>query len=214
MKISDEKIKQLLFELLCVVHRDGGHYITNHGVEKATEDAIKRIYNERSNLENIISSITFKNVKTNGHPEKHVNIMFRPKNSKRIISGYFDINERYINYDNTTHDVFFEKDEISEWIYEKDFLSLPAVVKKEDILDLDSCLSVGYGECGVIKDGKKVFSDIDSDKDYTAQYFEEVAKGDPDHTWVMFFNLPMSSSVYTRKSDGVWILTHTDDGFV
>ena len=65
-----------------------------------------------------------------------------------------------------------------------------------------------------IKDGKKIFSDIDSVKNYTAQYFEEIAKGDPDHTWVMFFNLPMSSSVYTRKSDGIWILTHTDDGFV
>ena len=30
-----------LKELLCIIHRDGGHYITEHGLEKACEDAKK-----------------------------------------------------------------------------------------------------------------------------------------------------------------------------
>lgn len=31
--------KHLLFNLLAVIHRDGGHYVAEHGVEKASADA-------------------------------------------------------------------------------------------------------------------------------------------------------------------------------
>ncbi len=33
--------KQLLLNLLAVIHRDGGHYTDDHGPEKSTKDAIK-----------------------------------------------------------------------------------------------------------------------------------------------------------------------------
>lgn len=33
--------KQLLIDLLCVVHRDGGHYIAEHGLQRAYDDGIE-----------------------------------------------------------------------------------------------------------------------------------------------------------------------------
>ena len=32
-----------LLNLLAVIHRDGGHYVNDHGLKKAIEDAIKII---------------------------------------------------------------------------------------------------------------------------------------------------------------------------
>lgn len=40
--------KHLLFELLAILHGDGGHYNEEHGTVKATEDAIILIHKERS----------------------------------------------------------------------------------------------------------------------------------------------------------------------
>ena len=40
-------------ELLAVIHRDGGHYVQEHGIEKAVEDAITLINKERSELSHI-----------------------------------------------------------------------------------------------------------------------------------------------------------------
>lgn len=34
-----------LFNLLAVIHRDGGHYVEDHGVKKAVRDAIEILYN-------------------------------------------------------------------------------------------------------------------------------------------------------------------------
>lgn len=34
-------------DVLCVIHRDGGHYISEHGIEKASEDAIKKLYQDK-----------------------------------------------------------------------------------------------------------------------------------------------------------------------
>lgn len=34
-------------EILCLVHRDGGHYIAQHGIEKAFTDALTTIYKWR-----------------------------------------------------------------------------------------------------------------------------------------------------------------------
>ena len=33
-----------LKELLCVLHRDGGHYIQEHGIKKAIEDSYVKYY--------------------------------------------------------------------------------------------------------------------------------------------------------------------------
>lgn len=37
------KRHKMLNDLLCTVHRDGGHYINEHGYEKASKDAIEII---------------------------------------------------------------------------------------------------------------------------------------------------------------------------
>ena len=43
--------KHLLSSLLAVIHRDGGHYEDKHGTEKAVEDAMEIICDERLSLE-------------------------------------------------------------------------------------------------------------------------------------------------------------------
>jgi hypothetical protein len=55
-KLSDAKdYEQLLGELLAVIHRDGGHYIEEHGLTKAFLDAKSKYINmfaEREDLKN------------------------------------------------------------------------------------------------------------------------------------------------------------------
>jgi hypothetical protein len=40
--------KHMLSELLAVIHRDGGHYQGEHGINKAVKDAIDLILQERA----------------------------------------------------------------------------------------------------------------------------------------------------------------------
>ena len=40
-----------LEDLLCIIHRDGGHYIAEYGIEKAYDDALMKHYEQRSSLE-------------------------------------------------------------------------------------------------------------------------------------------------------------------
>ena len=40
---TDDKHLTQLRNLLAIIHRDGGHYVAEHGLEKATEDAIKKV---------------------------------------------------------------------------------------------------------------------------------------------------------------------------
>lgn len=36
--------EQMLRDLLAVIHRDGGHYTEEHGLQKSFDDAIQRYY--------------------------------------------------------------------------------------------------------------------------------------------------------------------------
>jgi len=40
---TDDKHLGQLGNLLAIIHRDGGHYVETYGLEKATEDAIKKV---------------------------------------------------------------------------------------------------------------------------------------------------------------------------
>jgi len=42
--------KPQLMDLLAIIHRDGGHYVAEHGLEKAQQDAIKIIYELRETM--------------------------------------------------------------------------------------------------------------------------------------------------------------------
>jgi len=40
-------------DLLCIIHRDGGHYISKHGIQKAFDDALKIHYRQRDAEEHL-----------------------------------------------------------------------------------------------------------------------------------------------------------------
>ena len=42
---TNKKNQSMLDSLLCIIHRDGGHYIEEHGYQKAFADAIHKINN-------------------------------------------------------------------------------------------------------------------------------------------------------------------------
>jgi len=44
--------KRLLLDLLAVIHRDGGHYVAEHGIDQATEDATEIVVNLMHEKEN------------------------------------------------------------------------------------------------------------------------------------------------------------------
>lgn len=46
-----ERKGELLSNLLAVIHGDGGHYEAEHGTAKAVEDAITRVINTKSSLD-------------------------------------------------------------------------------------------------------------------------------------------------------------------
>lgn len=56
-----------LMNLLCVIHRDGGQYIHNHGIEKAIADATERIINQNALLD--VSAISVESSET-AHPQE------------------------------------------------------------------------------------------------------------------------------------------------
>jgi len=39
IKDENKEFKNLLLDLLAVLHRDGGHYTANHGIEKSIKEA-------------------------------------------------------------------------------------------------------------------------------------------------------------------------------
>ena len=50
LKTENDELKNRLSkleDLLCIIHRDGGHYITEHGLQKAFEDALEIHYRQR-----------------------------------------------------------------------------------------------------------------------------------------------------------------------
>jgi len=51
---EQEGMENNLQNLLAVVHRDGGHYASRHGVDKATKDAMRIVVEERGLLEEIM----------------------------------------------------------------------------------------------------------------------------------------------------------------
>jgi hypothetical protein len=47
-------MKATLENLLCIIHRDGGQYISEHGIEKAFADALEIHYAQRDTYESIM----------------------------------------------------------------------------------------------------------------------------------------------------------------
>ena len=41
--LSDKDKAKMFIDLMCIIHRDGGHYMAEHGEQKAFDDAIEKI---------------------------------------------------------------------------------------------------------------------------------------------------------------------------
>ena len=50
---ANEQLSAESGELLAVIHRDGGHYLTEHGLEKAVRDAIESVVHDRAENESL-----------------------------------------------------------------------------------------------------------------------------------------------------------------
>jgi hypothetical protein len=48
-----------VLELMALIHRDGGHYVAEHGLPKALEDAGEMILKERRDLQELASRVQF-----------------------------------------------------------------------------------------------------------------------------------------------------------
>jgi hypothetical protein len=46
-------MRATLENLLCIIHRDGGHYIAKHGLQKAFDDALELYYKQRDAMEHL-----------------------------------------------------------------------------------------------------------------------------------------------------------------
>ena len=52
-----KEIDLLLRNLLCVIHRDGGHHITAHGLDQSVQDAMEVFYNLRDLPEQLAAAL-------------------------------------------------------------------------------------------------------------------------------------------------------------
>lgn len=50
---SKENMKATLENILCIIHRDGGHYINTHGLQKAFDDALELHYRQREAMDEV-----------------------------------------------------------------------------------------------------------------------------------------------------------------
>ena len=47
-EIREKTFERYLYDLLAIIHRDGGHYTEKNGLEKSVNDAIELISKERA----------------------------------------------------------------------------------------------------------------------------------------------------------------------
>jgi hypothetical protein len=82
---------------------------------------------------------------------------------------------------------------------------------------LDMQIVVGFGMAIVTKDGETIY---DGEMDYqngkepkSLQYFEDMAKQDPDHDWRVIRHGPMHGETHQRHGDGNWVCIESNPGF-
>lgn len=78
-------------------------------------------------------------------------------------------------------------------------------------LSMDRVLATGFGMVAVRRDGVCIWSDDDPEK--TAQEFEDLAAGDPDHNWQIEFVGPMHGETYQRHGKENWVCIASNEGF-
>lgn len=47
LSTENDHLRDLLNNLLATIHGDGGHYVSEHGLDKAVEDAIRKVVSQR-----------------------------------------------------------------------------------------------------------------------------------------------------------------------
>lgn len=84
------------------------------------------------------------------------------------------------------------------------------------VADLNTVISVGFGDAIVTKDGEIVYDERDYD-DYDEMWnirrAEEEAAKDPDHDWRVVMYAPIHGVTYQRQGKDKWALVKKNMGF-
>lgn len=82
---------------------------------------------------------------------------------------------------------------------------------------LTMAIAVGFGDAYIEKDGKKIY---DGEAEYQAgkepkrlQYFEDLAKEEPDADWRLVKYGPMHGETFQRQGNGLWVCVESNQGF-
>ncbi len=91
-----------------------------------------------------------------------------------------------------------------------------------DVLNPDRLLGVGFGDVNVMKDGKSIYSELETmrghDDDpepplWLCSDAEKEALKDPYHDWRIHFYAPLYEAEYQRQGDNHWVLVRKGEGF-
>jgi hypothetical protein len=95
---------------------------------------------------------------------------------------------------------------------------------REDI-DGGRWIAVGFGNAGITKNGKHVWSEDelprdgaglpheDSPEPLTMADAERLAAEDPEADWRVYFFAPLYEATYQRQGPGRWVLIESGEGF-
>ena len=78
---------------------------------------------------------------------------------------------------------------------------------------MDMEISVGFGCATVTKDGKTVYSEMESNTVWAVADAEREATKDPEHDWRIDLPGALRGRTFQRHGDGKWVLVREYDGF-
>jgi len=85
------------------------------------------------------------------------------------------------------------------------------------IAPMEMTIAVGFGTAIVMKDGEQIY---DGERDWqdgkepkSVQYFEDMAKLDPDHDWQIVKKGPMHGETFQRQGENNWVCIESNEGF-
>ena len=84
----------------------------------------------------------------------------------------------------------------------------------EEIAPLDMLIAVGFGSAEVTCGNKLIFAERPDDEEFhRLSEFEEMAKANPNHSWIVRLDAPLRSRAYQRQGEGRWVLIESGPGF-
>jgi len=82
---------------------------------------------------------------------------------------------------------------------------------------MNMLIAVGFGDSYVSMDGERIYTEPcnpQSEDEYkTVQFFEDLARLDPDHDWRIHKYGPLHGEVFQRQGDNLWVCIESNQGF-